>query len=234
MGKVFFFWHFSGKPKGIQIGDAAEKALTDLLGRKVDKAEEKRPTPHLPEDTHWWRTIVTSSITSPSSDHITHPPPSPLPGRTIDPNKGQLHSFFPPSIFKASRCRRWSIKYQTYKACGLWGRRRSTSIDTRRRGGGQLGRRRHWLSEVSAAVAHCTAPSSSPNPAQVSSSRAVGWTKNSACPLSPQNPNHDDVGEKKDNCLPGWISVHGWGGLDISELYSEKTVSTYSPGHFYW
>ena len=190
MGKVFFFWHFSGKPKGIQIGDAAEKALTDLLGRKVDKAEEKRPTPHLPEDTHWWRTIVTSSITSPSSDHITHPPPSPLPGRTIDPNKGQLHSFFPPSIFKASRCRRWSIKYQTYKACGLWGRRRSTSIDTRRRGGGQLGRRRHWLSEVSAAVAHCTAPSSSPNPAQVSSSRAVGWTKNSACPLSPQNPNH--------------------------------------------
>ena len=161
------------------------------------------------------------------------PSPSPLTGEKIDPNKGQLHSF-PSSIFKASRCRRWSIKYQTYKACGLWGRRRSTSIDTRRRGGGQLGRRRHWLSEVSAAVAHCTAPSSSPNPAQVSSSRAVGWTKNSASPLSPQNPNHDDVGEKKDNCLPGWISVHGWGGLDISELYSEKTVSTHSPGHFYW
>ena len=43
----------------------------------------------------------------------------------------------------------------------------------------------------------------------------------------------DDGGKKKDKSLPGLVSVHGWEGLDISELFSEKTVLTISsPGHF--
>ena len=83
-------------------------------------------------------------------------------GQRTDPNEGQLHSFFPPTIFKASQCGRRLSKYQSYKACGHLGRRRSTSMDKRRRGGGQGRVRTQWLSEVSASVAHCTAPSSSP------------------------------------------------------------------------
>ena len=60
-------------------------------------------------------------------------------GQRTDPNEGQLHSFFPPTIFKASQCGRRSSKYQSYKACGHLGRRRSTSMDKRRREGGRVG-----------------------------------------------------------------------------------------------
>ena len=117
-----------------------EKASTDLLGRKVDEAKEKSPTPHFPQYTHWWTTIVIPLslphhlATSAASDHITQ---SPLTGKKLHPNQGQLHRFFSPSVFKALSqffllvVEMIKKQISNFKACGHWGRRRSTSIDKR-------------------------------------------------------------------------------------------------------
>ena len=39
---------------------------------------------------------------------------------------------------------------------------------------------------------------------------------------------------KKDDCLPGKVSVHQGEGVWIIVNFIEKTVSSQAPGHFYW
>ena len=104
-----------------------------------------------------------SSVTSPSSSSLrlrSHHS-SQLAKELIQMKVSSI-VFSHPQFSKLLQCGRRSSKYQSYKACGHLGRRRSTSMDKRRRGGGQGRVRTQWLSEVSASVAHCTAPSSSP------------------------------------------------------------------------
>ena len=84
-----------------------KKDWSDLVGRKVDEAKKKTPTPHFPQDTHRWRTIsIPVSLPHPQMPQITSLilPLSPLTGKKLDQNQGQRHPFFS-SLFKAlSEC----------------------------------------------------------------------------------------------------------------------------------
>jgi len=63
----------------------------NLLGRKVNEAKKKTPTPHFPQDTHRWGTIsIPASLPHPQMPQITSfiLPLSPLTGKILDKNQG--------------------------------------------------------------------------------------------------------------------------------------------------
>ena len=149
----------------VQPAQWEKKDWSDLLGRKVNEAKKKTPTPHFPQDTHRWGTIsIPASLPHPQMPQITSfiLPLSPLTGKKLDQNQSQLHPFFS-SLFKAlSKCfllggreDQANIRLTKPAVIGEGGGVLALTREGRRRG-----RTAHWKPAFQGIRgAQCTAPS---------------------------------------------------------------------------